>query len=158
MLGLPVLLLAWAGLGLWASILTILRLRRRAWWHASMSAVLPVVLIGVGFNLLAFMHLCNDSGDVLNFLVNRPTYLKAIQQTPSIGRPQLRVFNLGGMSWASRGFVYDESDEILRDPSRQSVGWKDEAKNSELACGYGAQSFPGHFAFTRHWYLVSFAC
>jgi hypothetical protein len=61
------------------------------------------------------------------------------------------------MGWASRGFVYDESDEVLRDPSLQSAGWKDQA-NSELGCGYGAQSFPGHFAFMQHWYLASFTC
>jgi hypothetical protein len=27
-----------------------------------------------------------------------------------------------GMIWTSRGFVYDESDEVLRAPSLQSIG------------------------------------
>jgi hypothetical protein len=117
-----------------------------------------LVVIGASIHLLAFIHFCNDAGDLLHFLVERPSYLKAIQATPPNGEPRLLIFNLGGMSWSSRGFVYDERDELLRDPSLQSASWKDQAQNSELACGYGAQSFPGHFAFTQHWYLASFAC
>ncbi len=158
MIGLPALLLAWAALGIFALVITILRLRKRAWRSALISAVLPIVVIGVSINLLGFIHFCNNTGDIVHFLVRRPSYLKAIEATPPNGRSRLLVFNRGGMSWSSRGFVYDESDEVLRDPSLQSPGWKDEAQNSELGCGYGAQSIPGHFAFTQHWYLASFAC
>jgi hypothetical protein len=70
----------------------------------------------------------------------------------------LVTINLGGMSWASRGFVYDESDEIMLDPSAQSARWKARAHDSELGCGYGAIPIPGPSAFTQHWYIASFAC
>lgn len=158
MIGLPVLLLIWASLGIFALVVTILRLRRQAWQSALISAVLPVMILCVSTNLIGFIHFCNDAGDVVHFLVVRPSYVKAISATPQTAGPRLLVFSLGGMSWSSRGFVYDESDEVLRNPSQQSSIWKNRAQNSELGCGYGARSFPGHFELTRHWYLASFAC
>ncbi len=94
----------------------------------------------------------------MHFLVKRPSYVEAIRATPPNGEPRLVVFNLGGMIWSSRGFVYDESDEVVREPSRQSSAWKARAQDSELGCGYGAQPMLGSFAFSRHWYLASFAC
>jgi hypothetical protein len=81
-----------------------------------------------------------------------------VRATPANGNERLVTINLGGMSWASRGFVYDESDEIIRQPSSQSDGWKARAQESELGCGYGAVRIPGPSAFTQHWYQASFAC
>jgi hypothetical protein len=157
--GLPALLAMWTGVGVWAAILTVRRLSQRAWQLAAISAVLPLAILGVGFQLLPFIHFCNDAGDILRFLVMRPSYMKTISAATSNGEARLLVFNLGGMSWSSRGFVYDESDEVIRDPSLQTSGWKARAQNSELSCsGYYAQPFPGHFGFTRHWYLASFPC
>jgi hypothetical protein len=157
-MGVPTLLLVWSGLGVWALFITGQWLRNGSWLRAVTSAVLPLAVLFVGFHLSAFVRCCNNAGDVVHFLVVRPTYVEAVRATPPNGQPRLMVFNLGGMSWSSRGFVYDESDEVLREPSLQSSGWKDRSQNTELSCGYYAQPFPGHFAFTQHWYLASFPC
>jgi hypothetical protein len=77
---------------------------------------------------------------------------------PTKGAPRLWVLDVGDMIWSSRGYVYDESDEILRAPEAHSAAWTARAAHSELSCGYYARPFPGHLTFTRHWYLVSFPC
>ena len=84
--------------------------------------------------------------------------MKTVRATQPSGNARLLTINLGGMIWASRGFIYDESDEVVREPSLQSPGWKMRAQDSELGCGYGAIPTPGPLALTRHWYIASFAC
>jgi hypothetical protein len=158
MMGLPTLFFAWTAIACWAAILTVRRLWKREWQRAAVSAVLPLVFLGVGLHFLAFIHFCNNAGDVARFYVRCPSYIKAVRATPPNEGPRLLTFNLGGMIWASRGFVYDESDEVTLDPSMQSAGWKSRAQESELGCGYGALPIPGPSALTRHWYLASFAC
>jgi hypothetical protein len=130
-----------------------------AWQWVVISAALPLIALGVGLHILAVVHFCNDSRDVIHFLIKRPSYIEKIRATPSNGEPRLLVFNRGGMIWSSRGVVYDESDEVLRDPSLQSPRWKARAQNCELSCGgVFVKPFPGHFALTKHWYLASFPC
>ena len=123
-----------------------------------MSAVLPLVFIGVGLDFSVFIRFCNNAGDTLHFYAEYPAYREMVRATPRDRNPRLLTIDLGGMIWASRGFVYDESDEIMRKPLLQSASWKARVQNSELGCGYGATPIPGPFAFTQHWYLASFAC
>jgi len=158
MIGEPFLLLVWAGLGVWASFLTVRSLRKRAWRQAVASLVLPMTILGVGLNFTGFIWLCNNAGDTVHFYLKRPAYTKVVSATPPDGNARLLTINLGGMSWASRGFVYDESDEVMRESSAQTAAWKARARNSELGCGYGAVPVPGPPALTRHWYIASFAC
>lgn len=155
---LPVLYLAWAGLGVWSAILAAGWLRQRAWLNAAVNAVLPLVILGVSLNFIAFNIFCGDAGDTIHFYVCQASYMKIVRATPQNGEPRLLTINLGGMSWASRGFVYDESDEVMREPGMQSPGWKARAQESELGCGYGAVPVPGPSALSRHWYIASFAC
>ena len=158
MIGIPAVLCLWAGWGIWALIRTIVRIRRREWSQAVISAVLPTVLLFAGLRFSTFIHFCNAGGDIVHFIIERHAYLKEIRATPPNREPRLLVFNRGGMIWASRGYVYDESEEVMRERSRQSASWKARAYNTELSCGYYAEPFPGPFSFTRNWYLVSFDC
>jgi hypothetical protein len=158
MMGWPFLLLVWAGSGVWAAFLTVRALRKRAWRQAAIDLVLPLVILGVGLCFTGFARFCSNAGDTVHFYLRRPAYVKIVRATSPNGNVRLLVINMGGMSWASRGFAYDESDEILRESSTQSPGWKVRAQNSELVCGYGAVPVPGPLALTRHWYIASFAC
>lgn len=158
MMGIPTLLGIWVIVGLWACAKSIVQLRKGGWRRALTCAALPIAILLVGFNFFPFIHFCIDAGDILHFAFCRQFYLKEIEATPSNGQPRLEVINLGGMSWSSRGYVYDEGDEVLLSPSSQSSGWKFRAQGTELSCGYYAQPFPGHFRVTQHWYLASFNC
>jgi hypothetical protein len=156
--GLPAILLAWACFGIWAAIVMVRRLAHRDWPRAAISAVLPMVVLGAGLRPIVFIRLCGFAGNAVHFYAMYPSYMKEIRAAPTNGEPRLITFNLGGMSFASRGFVYDESDEIMRDPSVQSPGWKARSQESELSCGYGAVPMPGPHAFAKHWYIASFPC
>ncbi len=158
MLGMPALLIAWAGTGVLAAILSIRRLWQGEWRRAVTSLVLPSVILGVGLHFAGFIRFCNNAGDTVHFYLRRPVYVKMVSATSPNENARLVTINLGGMAWASRGFVYDESDEIMREPSAQSAGWKARAQDSELGCGYGALPIPGPSAFAQHWYIASFAC
>lgn len=156
--GVPALLLIWAALGLWAGVLSIRQMGRYEWRRAMITAVLPITILSASLNFFAFIHFCNDAGDILHFAFYHQSYLREIQATPSNGEPRLDVINLGGMIWSSRGYVYDESDEVSRDASAQSTAWKVRTQGTELSCGYFARPIPGHFPVTRHWYVASFNC
>jgi len=158
LVGLPVLLVIWTCLGLWAAIRAIRGLAHRAWQPAAISAVLPMFLLGVALRPMAFIRFCNIAGDAVHFYVRYPAYMKAVRATPMNREPRLITFNLGGMSWASQGFVYDESDEIMRGPSMRPSHWTASSQDSELSCGYGAVPMPGPSAFAKHWYIAWFAC
>jgi hypothetical protein len=158
LIGIPALLIVWTCLGISALIVSIQHARRLDWSRAVVCAVLPLVILGAGTQHWRFLHFCNGAGDVVHFLVERPFYMQQISSMPSTAGPRLIVFNRGGMIWASRGYVYDESDEIMRDESLQSSSWKTRAEKTELGCGYSAEPFPGHFWFGRHWYLAAFPC
>ena len=122
------------------------------------SATLPFAVFIAGIQFWGFIHLCNYGGEVVHFIARRSSYLEEIRTTPNDGNPRLLVFNRGGMVWASQGYVYDETDEVIRAESLRSSTWKARADQTELGCGYLAQPFPGHFSFTRHWYIASFDC
>lgn len=113
MIGIPALLCIWACLGVWALVISIRRMRNRQWSQAIASAVLPLVILFAGLRFWDFIHLCNYGGDVVNFMAKRSSFIQEIRATPPDGKPRLQVFNRGGMIWASRGFVYDESDEVV---------------------------------------------
>jgi hypothetical protein len=158
LLGMPALMGLWAlaaGVAAYKAVRAAVRGQGRS---AAVAAVLPLTVICVAFNFFPFIHFCNDAGDLTHWLIRRSAYLEAIQSMPANGVPRLRVWDLGGMIWASRGYAYDESDEIIVSPASQSPGWRARASNTELSCGYVAEPFPGNLALTRHWYLVSFPC
>lgn len=158
LVGIPALFFIWACLGLWTFISSIHSAKHGEWSRASVKIVLPLIVLIAGLQYWSFIHLCNYCGDVVHFIALRPRYLNQIESTPSGGAPRLLVFNRGGMIWASRGYVYDESDEILRAEPQQSTDWKIRASQTELTCGYFAETFPGSFSFTKHWYIASFNC
>jgi hypothetical protein len=83
----------------------------------------------------------------------KPYYDKQIAVLPASQKPRLVVFNWGGMVWASRGLVYDETDQVSLSPGSQSVDWLAQASHNELSCeGYNVQPLWAHY------YLASFPC
>lgn len=68
-LGIPVLLLVWAGIGVWTAILTVRLLLRSEWRQAGIAAVLPLVIVGVALRPISFIHFCRYAGDTIHFYV-----------------------------------------------------------------------------------------
>jgi hypothetical protein len=153
MIGIPALLLIWALAGIGAAIFGVYAARRRAWRQCSLALMLPLTLLLVAIDPFRFIRACNYVGDVAHFIIFRPYYDKQIAALPANQKPRLVVFNWGGMVWASRGLVYDETDQVSLSPGSQSVDWLAQASRNELSCeGYSVRPLWAHY------YLASFPC
>ena len=150
--GIPALLLAWVIAGVGALIVSVRSGMRKDWRRCLAASTLPIVLLVVALDPIGFVRSCNYAGDVIHFIVAKPSYDREIAALPADRRPRLAVFDWGGMVWASSGLVYDETDQVSLPRGRQSADWLAEASHSELSCGYGVQPLWDHY------YLASFAC
>jgi hypothetical protein len=150
---LPSLVVVWAVIGVWSAALYIRYARRGARKQSRLPGVLVVASILLAFNFFPLVRGCNYLGGALRFSLTRSYYEQQIALLPVGDKPRLAVFIWGGMIWASRGVVYDESDEIAMPPGQQSALWKDKARGGELSCGnWDARRLWSHY------YLVGFSC
>ena len=151
--GIPALLFLWVLAGLAALIVSIRWAMRQEWRRCVIAAILPVVLLVVAFDPVRFVRACNYVGDAIHFIVMKSYYDQTIADLPADYRPRLVVFDWGGMSWASRGLVYDETDQVALPRGHQSADWLAQANRTELSCeGYGVR------ALWDHYYLADFPC
>lgn len=151
--GIPALLFVWAMAGVAALFGSVRSAIRKDWRQCVAGLVLPMVLAIVALDPVGFVRSCDYIGDVLHFVVLKPSYDRQIAALPTAQGPRLAVFDWGGMVSASFGVVYDEADEVSLPPGRQSADWLTRASQTELTCeGYGARPLWDHY------YLVSFPC
>jgi hypothetical protein len=152
-IGIPALLLTWAMAGVGAIVVSVRCAMRKEWRRSAIALALPVVLLVVALDPIRFVRSCNHIGDVVHFVIDKPSYDRAVAALPAGDGSRLAVFDWGGMAWASTGLVYDESDQVALPKGRQSSDWLAGASHSELSCeGYAVQPLWGHY------YLASFPC
>jgi hypothetical protein len=152
-IGIPALLFVWVAAGVAALAASVRAATRKDWRRCAIASLLPIVLLVVALDPIGFVRSCNHIGDVARFIVAKPYYDRQIAALPAGAGPHLAVFDWGGMTWASFGLVYDETDQIALPRGRQSADWLARASHSELSCeGYGVQPLWDHY------YLVSFPC
>jgi hypothetical protein len=136
--GIPALLSLWVIAGLVALIVSIRSAMLKEWRRCVVATILPVVVLIVAFDPVRFVRSCDYLGDVIHFIAMRSYYDRTIAALPADQRPGLAVFDWGGMSFASHGLVYDESDQVALPRGRQSTDWVAKASHTELSCeGYG---------------------
>lgn len=70
---------------------------------------------------------------------------------------RFKEFDFGGMTYAGKAVVYDESDQISLKPGKQSAKWMQRAKNTDLTCGQDA-IFGGVMHLEGHYYLATTGC
>ncbi len=126
---------------------------QKQWRRCVLAAILPVVLLIVAFDPVRFVRACDYAGDVIHFIAMKSSYDQTIAALPADQRPRLAVFDWGGMSFASHGLVYDETDQVSLPKGSQSADWLAQASRTELSCeGYGVR------ALWDHYYLADFPC
>ena len=150
--GIPALLGLWAIAGLVALIISLRSAMQKHWRRCVLAAILPAVLLIVAFDPVQFVRACNYAGDVIHFIAMKSSYDRQIAALPADQRPRLAVFDWGGMSFASHGLIYDESDQVALPKGSQSADWLAQTSHTELSCGYGVQ------ALWDHYYLADFPC
>src|SRR5258708_31383714 len=138
LVGIPVLLFLWVVAGLVALTVSIRSAMRKEWRRCALAAILPVGLLIVAFDPVRFVRSCDYAGDVIHFIGMKSSYDRTISALPAEQRPRLVVFDWGGMSFASHGLVYDETDQAALPRGRQSADWLAQASHTQLSCeGYG---------------------
>jgi hypothetical protein len=151
--GIPALLFLWVIAGLGGLIVSIRSAMQKQWRRCVFAAILPVVLLIVAFDPVRFVRACDYAGDVIHFIAMKSSYDQQIAALPADQRPRLAVFDWGGMSFASHGLVYDETDQVSLRKGSQSADWLAQASRTELSCeGYGVR------ALWDHYYLADFPC
>jgi len=155
-MGMPALMGAWAIAGVVAVVKATQAAVRREWKRAAINAVVPVTVVCVALNFWTFVYFCRTSADSMYWLVMRPFYTADIRRTPTNGLPRVFPKTSSGPYSNSRGYVYDESDQILSDG--RSAEWNASVDQSPLACPFGAEPIPGPSFLTRHWYSFSSEC
>jgi len=153
LLGMPLLAMAWVGFGV-AGVVMLTRSVMSKTARRALSWLPVCLVVGMGASQLdTVRRYTNLTGDLLHFAFMYPYYRSVIGEFPHGGEPKLLVFNFGGMIWASRGIVYDESGEIEKPEGQQSDAWKLRATYTELGCG-GYSYTP----LTQHFYIADFPC
>ncbi|MDP9025226.1 MAG: hypothetical protein M3N13_07625 [Candidatus Eremiobacteraeota bacterium] len=178
-----VLSLAWVVLGLVSAGWSVQYVRKRAWLYGLVCLILPavmlpsivqqsvvqqkllrqvgvprgemspvVILLAMGTLLEPAVHV----GDVAHFFAVKPSYDKEIGMLPSDGS-RFYEFNWGGMLFASKGVVYDETDQIVMPKDRRSASWLARVKETDLMCG-GSELVAPVRPLWSHYYLAYFGC
>jgi hypothetical protein len=153
LVGIPALLFLWVIAGLGSLVVSIRSAMQKQWRRCVLAAILPLVLLIVAFDPVRFVRSCDYTGDVIHFIAMKSHYDRTIAALPADQRPRLVVFDWGGMSFASHGLVYDETDQVALPRGRQSAYWLAQAGHTELSCeGYGVRPLWDHY------YLADFPC
>jgi hypothetical protein len=153
LVGIPALLLLWVIAGLVALVISIRSAMQKQWTRCVLAGILPLVLLIVAFDPVRFVRSCDYAGDLIHFIAMKSHYDRSIAALPADQRPRLVVFDWGGMSFASHGLVYDETDQVTLPKGSQSADWLAQAGHNELSCeGYGVR------ALWDHYYLADFPC
>jgi hypothetical protein len=144
----------WAVVGIRSAVLFARSARRRLWRRSVSRGLLFAASILVCLCFLPYFRGCAYLGGALRFAVNRSYYDHEVALLPADDHPRFRVFEWGGMLFAWRDLIYDESDEVALPPGGQSSAWKENDRNrGEFDCG--------HWNARRlwaHYYIVDFTC
>jgi hypothetical protein len=175
--------LAWVVLGLLSAVWSVQYVRKRACLYGLLCLILPavmlpsivqqsvvqqkflrqvgvprgemspvVILLAMGTLLEPAVHV----GDVAHFLAVKPSYDKEIGMLPA-DDSRFHEFNWGGMLFASKGVVYDETDQIVMPKDRRSASWLARVKETDLMCG-GSELVAPVRPLWSHYYLAYFGC
>jgi hypothetical protein len=153
---LPLVTLAWIVLALWSARMYLLCARRGAWLSSLLAMVMPVLLVLGILHPWDYVSRYRYLGDRIHFVVMLPSYDRQIA-TLSHDRFRYAEFNWGGMLFASRGVVYDESDQILMPRSQRSAAWVARIKDTDLMCGDESFAIDAERLWD-HYYLTGFGC
>ena len=145
-------------------IVTLISVARSSWMMISFiknrnlkdaifASILPFILIFACVRPFIFINTVNYASGVIHFAVGWPYYNYQVSKLAPLNRPKLVVFNWGGMSWASHGLVYDETDQVIAPKTHRTTAWLEQASHSELSCD-GYQVRP----LWAHYYLADFPC
>jgi hypothetical protein len=151
--GVPIFF-AWLGISMWSLIASLRSVSDEKWlWGAAAFLIIPIAAF---YGAVQAIPRVQYPEDYVHFLLERPTYDATVARLPENGE-RFAEFNWGGMLFASRGVVYDETDQVGLPFGHQSAKWKARMKNTDLTCG-GDGPVGEAMSLGHHYYVVSFGC
>jgi hypothetical protein len=150
--GIP-LLIAWVAFTVWSFVIAAKSFRRMAWPSALLCLAFPFAVPLAAYEAIPYVQYPIDYA---RFQTMRPSYDAQIARLPKSGE-RYAEFNWGGMLFASRGVVYDETDEVALPYGRQSAAWKSRMKGTDLTCG-GDGPVGKVMPLGGHYYVTGFDC
>jgi len=176
--------LVWVLLALLSAVWSVQYVHRGAFLYGVLSLVLPGVMLasaqaevqragvppagmsqaevlvsGMLFGIVGPSGLLEPAiyaGDVAHFFVAKPSYDKVIAMLPNDGS-RFDEFNWGGLLFASKGVVYDETDQIAMPKDRRSAAWLARVGRGDLMCG-GSDLVAPVQPLWSHYYVAGFGC
>jgi hypothetical protein len=148
-----VALLAWVVFLLRSVIITARLLSRKAWLPGFVCLALPFAVPFAAYEVAPYAR---HPADFAHFETMHRSYDGQIAELPKDGK-RYAEFNWGGMLFASRGVVYDETDEIALPSGHQSAAWKSRMKETDLTCGGDGPIGPVE-PVGDHYYVTTFGC
>lgn len=142
-----VILPAWVLMAIVSLVWCVQFTVKRFWRQAVLAAILPAALIlttvwwGGAYWVLSY------PGDVIHFIIQKPTYDLAIAALPSNGH-RFMVFDWGGWLFAWEEVIYDETDQVAL-PQYKAV-----LANQ----GYPLDALCGTDRLWGHYYVGHFGC
>lgn len=150
--GLPVVL-AWTFVFVSSIVTATTLLRRRRSVMAILSPIIPITAFIASQSAIPYVQYPQDYTHVRAM---RSTYDGAVSRLPKDGR-RFAEFNWGGLLFASKGVVYDETDEVGLPYGHQSTAWKRRMRSTDLTCG-GGGPVGEVMPLGQHYYVGAFGC
>jgi hypothetical protein len=123
--------LTWVCVLVWSVVVATRLTRRKEWMTAAFSPAIPIIAFAATYCAIRY---ADYPLDYMHFRAERATYDAEVSQLPRDGR-RYAEFNWGGLTFASRGVVYDETDEVALPYGHQSSDWKKRMRSTDLTCG-----------------------
>jgi hypothetical protein len=140
--------LIWLAFLPWALVAAIASCLRRAVVDAALACSVLIIAVLV---VLEGRYV----GDFVRFQIERPHYVAALAAARSghvskdlaiaVDPPMLAYFEWGAFLSISYGVVYDQTDEIAKEPEERSDGWSGSRASDVLDCPADVRALGGHF-------------
>jgi hypothetical protein len=143
----------WVAVPIWAVLVAVARMRRRAYRAAGVAALVPILAIA------SYPH-GRYIGDVIRFERERPSYVAALAAARAgkvednaevyVGPPLIAFFPWGGFLTTSYGVIFDETGQAAKPLTVRLEAWAGRDIPMELKCPgdvlpLGGAFYVGHF-------------
>ena len=144
---------AWLLLVPWSMLIFANYRSARRWLAAFFCLLTPALVATATVLSIIWLGIFRDTA---HFNMLRASYDREIALLPHTGH-RAAEFNWGGMLYASRGVVYDETDEIMKPDGARSKAWLARWQNTDLMCGQNATVSHAR-PMGDHYYVTGFGC
>jgi len=103
-----------------------------------------------------------DAGDLIRFQIERPELMVRVEAVRAgqkvdadiadAGPPLLAYFTWGGFLSTHYGVIYDETDNIAKEPAERDAAWNERFAHTEIVCPADIRPAGGHF------YIAHISC